>query len=159
MSSTPGQNLDVPIQFEFQGKTYQVSRIITFEMEVMASDWVKAQALARIERQKELGRNGPDPNGAAVRYERALDRYDDNLTGGRLDWEGDLCMTAINQWEGSKHLMLLRFRRYDPTVTVKLIVEIYKSVEDRQRLASLINPPAAGGEKQPQTAETQPAQE
>lgn len=156
--STTAELLDVPGEFEYKGKVYQVSRVITFEMEAMISDWVIQTALQRIERQRALSRKGA-VGMSEEQYQRAMDRFADNQAAGRFEWEGDLVMQAVNQLAGNKYLNLLRFRRYDKTVTMAMIEEIFESPEDARRLGLLLNPSTAAGEEETQEESKTPTAE
>lgn len=147
--ATTTEILDIPGEYEYKGKVYKVSRIVTFEMEAMIADWVIQSAIQRLERQRALTKAGARGI-SEEQYQRALDRLADNQAVGRFEWEGDLTMQAVNQLPGNKYLNWLRFRRFDKTVTMELIENIYENEEDSRRLGLLLNPSTAAGEEEAQ---------
>ncbi len=124
-------------------------------MEQALSDWVYGVALERIERSFQLARRtGRGMNQG--QYQAFLCRLADNHSAGRYAWEGDLLNQALDQLPGNKQIVLLRFQRYDPEVTMELIEDIFDS-DSLRKLGMLINPLPADGEKKEEKQDQAPA--
>jgi hypothetical protein len=155
--ATGAELLDVPAEFEFEGKVYQVSRIITFQMEQELCDWVFRQALDRIERQRALARAVRGAGMTEPQYQKALDRLYDNQAAGKFDWEGELVIQALQEWPGNKYMTWLRFRRFDPKVEYAMIERIFTTEDSARALALAVDPTLAGGSEQKQKKESDAA--
>jgi len=149
--STGVELLDIPVEFEFKGKVYKVSRKITFQMEQMFADWVYNTALDRLERQRALARE-TGQGMTEEQYNKQMDRIADNFSAGKYEWEGSCVQESLNQWPGNKYMMWLRFKRYDPKVEFSLIEEIFNSNSEARRLARLLNPQPPVAEKEEEAA-------
>lgn len=163
MTTTGAQLLDIPLEFEFKGKVYKVSRVITQEMEQWLADWVYNSACDRLERQKQLARNREGPGGMTEeQYLRMVDRIADNLQVGKYEWEGEITIGAMNTIPGNKMMTLLRFRRYpaeNGPVSMSLIDEIYDDLPSFKRLQNLLNPTPAAASEPKKESDEQPAAE
>lgn len=154
--ATQSELLGVPLEFEYKGKVYKIHRQ-TFGLEAMFCDWVYHRAVDRIERARAIARLAKRAT-SEEQYERQMNRLADNFSAGKFEWEGELVNAAGNQPEGIRYMLLLRFRKFDQTVTLELINEILDDPEANARLRNLINPPVQPVEKSPEPAGEQPAE-
>lgn len=140
---------NVPIEFEYKGKTYKIARLLNFMMEQAFADWVFANAVRYLERQQALfmgteGEMGVSPDqGQAM-----LNHLAEQSAMGEFDWGSRIVEAKRkNSWEGIKYSMMLRFKAHHPEVGLKMINEIFKDEKERERLYAALRPQKSGGDE------------
>ena len=116
----------VPVPFDYEGKTYQVSRR-TLRVEAAMEVWAENQALDAIERQR--------PRVAADAYERLLAVWERDVAAADVYcFEGEVVRRAVSfPGPGQKHLALLQLT-YLPEqphrATAELVDSIFRDRRD-----------------------------
>ena len=96
--------LALPYHYEYKGKVYRISRIITFGMEAAFADWVFSEAINNVERLRAkyaetLGESGLNPE----QYENAMNRLYDKLASGDFAWGSQIVVDKANKtWDGGQ---------------------------------------------------------
>ena len=123
--SSEADLLALPYHYEYKGKVYRISRIITFGMEAAFADWVFSEAINNVERLRAkyaetLGESGLNPE----QYENAMNRLYDKLASGNFAWGSQIVVDKANKtWDGVKKLIHFRMLAFDPHVSMELLDE------------------------------------
>lgn len=157
--ATEAELLAIPLEYQYKGKTYKISRVVTFGMEAAFADWVYMEAIGHTERMRAMyiatsGRSGLNDD----QYERAFDRITDRLSMGEYAWGSETVTNKANKsWAGIRYLIMLRMQMYDQTVGPALLDEIFSDADARAELFKVLNRPFHTAEAEEESKEkTQP---
>lgn len=136
--------LKLPVEFEFEGKVYNIENPISFNTEARFAAWVFRQASDRADWLLKLYENTDGEEGISeYRHSEMIEQLNDRYFAGEFNWGTKTVHNmAFKVWEGIKQLLLFRMQKYDPKVKLDVIDRIFKSEKDKRRLYRAMNPGA-----------------
>lgn len=145
MPVTDADILGLPLEFEFQGEVYKIENPISFGTEATFARWCYTDSLNELTQMNALYRTSRGQYGISdEQYEKSCTRLDAMLAAGEFSWGTAIVHNKHTKtWPGIKMLLLLRFRRYQPKISMQIIDAIFDDAESAERLAAVLNPTEA----------------